>query len=87
LIGVGIAPRVGVCKSVSVLRTLVVWIPLLFALGCSGPVVLKAKSVATLRSGAPISEISGVDHRGREFSLEAALAKGPVVVIFYRGHW
>ena len=27
------------------------------------------------------------DHRGTEVTLRSLLAKGPVVVIFYRGHW
>jgi hypothetical protein len=27
------------------------------------------------------------DHEGRPFTLSAELAKGPVLLVFYRGHW
>ena len=69
------------------LRSCLLCFPLLVAFACSGPVALKAKSKASHPSGTALSEIAGVDQQGRKFSLDAALAEGPVVVIFYRGHW
>lgn len=55
--------------------------------GCASPAALNVRNTATQPAPGRMPEISGVDHRGTEFSLDAALAKGPVVVIFYRGHW
>lgn len=59
----------------------------LSAAACMDPASLPQKSAATAVALERMPEISGVDHRGTEYSLEAALEKGPVVVIFYRGHW
>ncbi len=48
---------------------------------------LPVKTVATEASVERMPEIAGTAHDGTEYSLDAALEAGPVVVIFYRGHW
>ena len=40
-----------------------------------------------LEVGAKAPAFTTVDHNGKEFSLKTAIRKGPVVLIFYRGHW
>ena len=69
------------------LRKLVIWGPLLGALGCAGPAALHVESTATVEATETLPSIAGTDHLGNEFSLASALETGPVVVIFYRGHW
>lgn len=44
----------------------------------------RTAAVAT-RQTAPAFELA--DHRGESVSLDSLLARGPAVVIFYRGHW
>lgn len=51
------------------------------------PSALKTKTAATQTDVQRMPDIGGVDHRGQLFSLTEALSKGPVVVVFYRGHW
>ena len=48
---------------------------------------LPTKSAATARLDAVMPELVGIDHRGQRFSLREARERGPVLVIFYRGHW
>ena len=54
-------------------------------LSACDPSALKTRTPASQPRSAP--QIEGVDHRGERFSLSAAAEEGPVVVIFYRGHW
>lgn len=44
----------------------------------------RSPAVAT-RQTAPAFELT--DHRAKTVSLDSLLARGPAVVIFYRGHW
>ena len=37
--------------------------------------------------GAPAPSFTLQSHQGKEVSLDALAARGPVVVVFYRGHW
>ena len=64
-------------------------LPLLLVHGaCSGAVAIKVKdrpSLAPTAQKAPV--FTATDHRGRPVSLAAARAAGPVVLVFYRGHW
>lgn len=46
-----------------------------------------SQSTTTLQPGAPAPPISLPTADGRTFDLAAALAGGPVVLVFYRGHW
>ncbi len=77
----------GICNSVRVKQTLITAALLGFAFGCASPAALTVTNPASEPEPARMPEIAGLDHRGNEFSLESALAEGPVVVIFYRGHW
>ena len=76
-----------ICNSLRVKQTLVTAALMGFVLGCASPAALTVKNPASEPAPTRMPEIAGLDHRGTEFSLESALAKGPVVVIFYRGHW
>ncbi len=40
-----------------------------------------------LKIGTKAPAFSGMDQFGKEFDLEKQLQSGPVVLIFYRGHW
>lgn len=40
-----------------------------------------------LNAGTEAPEFRAIDASGNEFHLRQALKKGPVVMIFYRGHW
>ncbi len=51
------------------------------------PTALHTQSAAIQTEVESMPEISGPDQTGTNFSMSDALAKGPVVVIFYRGHW
>lgn len=66
------------------IRLLVVFAVLLSGCNLNG---LQTKSAATGGQDAVMPELNGIDHRGQPFSLSEARARGPVVVIFYRGHW
>jgi hypothetical protein len=56
--------------------------------GCGGPVALRVKEQPTLAASAKVAPgFTSRDHLGRPVSLDAALARGPVVLVFYRGHW
>lgn len=59
----------------------------MLALGCAGPSALTIREPAAMAVPPKLPEIQGLDHHGTEFSLDVALEQGPVVVIFYRGHW
>ncbi|MCP4868296.1 MAG: redoxin domain-containing protein [Proteobacteria bacterium] len=38
-------------------------------------------------AGETAPTFTAVDHAGKEVSLSAALEQGPVLLLFYRGHW
>lgn len=40
-----------------------------------------------LKVGDPAPAFMGKDNQGNDFDLQAALKKGPVVLVFYRGQW
>lgn len=45
------------------------------------------KEAKGLETGVKAPLFKATDMNGNNFSLQDALAKGPVVLIFYRGHW
>ncbi len=47
----------------------------------------KAKEAKGLQPGAKVPMFHAKDMQGNNFSLHEALEHGPVVIIFYRGHW
>ncbi|PKL10105.1 MAG: alkyl hydroperoxide reductase [Spirochaetae bacterium HGW-Spirochaetae-7] len=47
----------------------------------------KAEEATGLSVGSMVTDFSAVDLYGQSWSLYAALEKGPVAVIFYRGQW
>lgn len=47
----------------------------------------KAEDAKGLSPGTKAPIFQAKDHNNKEYSLESALENGPVVVIFYRGHW
>lgn len=49
--------------------------------------VLAQSEPAALAIGSKAPAFSAKDQQGRTVSLEQLQAKGPVVVVFYRGHW
>jgi peroxiredoxin len=46
-----------------------------------------AKEAKGLERGANAPMFHAKDMQGNDFSLKETLGKGPVVIIFYRGHW
>ena len=46
-----------------------------------------AKEAKGLETGADAPMFHAKDMQGNDFSLQDALEQGPVVIIFYRGHW
>lgn len=62
-------------------------LPAMLALSACDPTVLQTKTAPTKTVVEGMPEIAGIDHLGRNFSLAEAREKGPVVVVFYRGHW
>ncbi len=75
---------------VRTLRKQLMLLPLALAClaGCRGPVALRVKDAPTLAPTARTApDFSAMDHTGKAVSLRAALADGPVVLVFYRGHW
>lgn len=46
-----------------------------------------AQQPSALPIGSFAPQLDGVDNYGEMFSLQNALKKGPVVVVFYRGQW
>lgn len=46
-----------------------------------------AKEAQGLEAGADAPMFHAKDMQGNDFSLQEALEQGPVVIIFYRGHW
>lgn len=46
-----------------------------------------AKEAQGLETGADAPMFHAKDMQGNNFSLQEALEQGPVVIIFYRGHW
>ncbi len=51
------------------------------------PSALETKLAATKPQLQKMKHFDGVGHLGQAFSLSKVLSEGPVVVIFYRGHW
>lgn len=58
----------------------------LLAVACD-PTSLSTRTSALEGGAAEFSDIQSLDHLERPYSLAEALRAGPVVVIFYRGHW
>ena len=56
----------------------------LSALGCE-PTAISGARVA--KRAVVVPPLTAKDHRGRAFSLDQALARGPVALVFYRGFW
>ena len=52
-----------------------------------GSVVNAQTDPAGLKVGDAAPMFSGNDQNGQQFSLQSALKKGDVVVMFYRGQW
>ncbi|MFT4680326.1 MAG: hypothetical protein ACI9FU_001319 [Granulosicoccus sp.] len=46
-----------------------------------------AQEPVELSIGTETPAINAKDYLGKDFSLRGALNEGPVVVVFYRGHW
>ena len=46
-----------------------------------------AKEAKGLEPGTQVPMFNATDMQGNAFSLQEALEQGPVVLIFYRGHW
>ncbi|MBW6497009.1 MAG: AhpC/TSA family protein [Bacteroidales bacterium] len=46
-----------------------------------------ASQAQGLRVGEKAPNFQATDSHGNQFKLESALKEGPVVVVFYRGHW
>lgn len=46
-----------------------------------------AEEADGIRVGTQAPSFTATDMRGEDFSLQQALNQGPVVMIFYRGHW
>ncbi|RCW38349.1 peroxiredoxin family protein, partial [Marinilabilia salmonicolor] len=47
----------------------------------------KAEDAEGLSVGEKVESFSASDQKGNTFRLDQALEEGPVVLIFYRGHW
>ena len=43
------------------------------------------KDAVTLKNQAP--DFNGSTHLGEEIALSGLLERGPVILVFYRGHW
>ncbi len=56
-------------------------------LAACDPSALETKTAATKPQLQKMKHFDGVDQLGQAFSLSKVLSEGPVVVIFYRGHW
>ncbi len=60
----------------------------LSAVGARAERPTSAAEVQPLLVGAKVPTVAGlVDVDGEAFDLQAALAKKPTVLVFYRGHW
>lgn len=46
-----------------------------------------AEEVSGLEIGDKVKNFKATDQKGDQFNLKKTLAKGPVVVVFYRGQW
>jgi cytochrome oxidase Cu insertion factor (SCO1/SenC/PrrC family) len=46
-----------------------------------------AKRSSPVATGETAPDFTLVDQNGRKHTLSAALARGPVVLVFYRGYW
>ena len=46
-----------------------------------------AKRSSPVATGETAPDFTLTDQNGRKHTLSAALAKGPVVLVFYRGYW
>lgn len=53
---------------------------------CGDPVAIQ-RAAAPTAPAETVAEFRVTDQRGREVALSAALERGPVVLVFYRGHW
>jgi peroxiredoxin len=49
--------------------------------------VADSESSATSRVGGALPDFELPDHEGKSWRLSDQLARGPVVVVFYRGDW
>jgi peroxiredoxin len=49
--------------------------------------ILKAEDPKGLATGAIAPQFKAIDQFGKAFDLEDQLKQGPVVLMFYRGHW
>lgn len=56
-------------------------------MGMDQMVFRKAKEAKGLSVGEQVMNFQAVDLHGEIFDLQQALEKGPLVLIFYRGHW
>lgn len=61
---------------------------LLTASAACDPVAIPvATRVPVEAEPAPIPPLEATDHLGRPVSIDAALERGPVALVFYRGFW
>lgn len=61
---------------------------LLFAAAAlPAPAADATKRTTPVAVGEKAPDFTLVDQNGRKHTLSAALAKGPVVLVFYRGYW
>lgn len=58
---------------------------LLAASGCIASLQVTAPASLATEAAAPDFQLPA--HDGRVISLATELARGPVVLVFYRGHW
>jgi hypothetical protein len=61
--------------------------PLLFISILLYSLSIFAQEPVELSIGTETPAINAKDYLGKDFSLRGALNEGPVVVVFYRGHW
>jgi hypothetical protein len=57
------------------------------ALAWAGFGISRLPRVEAARALAVAPDFALLDHLGREVRLSAELARGPVLLVFYRGHW
>lgn len=57
----------------------------LFGIGGCGYFIKPRGEVMPVQAKAP--EFSLLDQNGKQVSLRKLLSRGPVVIVFYRGHW
>lgn len=70
------------------MRTLVITLIIFFNMAqINAQKTRKAEDAKGLETKSVAPDFRAVDASGNEFHLASALKEGPVVVIFYRGHW